>query len=299
MVHRYLLHNGELRLAGDRFASPGQVGLLNGWGVFSTLRVKDGVLFAWERHYARMQKDAALMRVPFPADSVAFARDLLRLVEANQAFDSTLRVVVVRNRGGLFETPGVDRDYDVIAFTKDLAAWRHGVRLALKPNARHSSSEFSGTKILSWSMNLTWLEEAQSRGYDEMLLLDDRGRVSECTSANIFAVHGQRVWTPPLTCGCLPGVTRAILLEEPIAPGIQISERELTLADLEAADEVFITSSTRDLLSVAEIEGRRMGQTGSTRERLGLGFSAYLDSYVSRTALRASTEASAAPSVLN
>jgi branched-chain amino acid aminotransferase len=67
-MHRFLLHNDDLCDAGERIVSPGQLGLLNGWGVFSTLRVYDGVMFAWERHFARMQRDAARLRVPFPED---------------------------------------------------------------------------------------------------------------------------------------------------------------------------------------------------------------------------------------
>jgi branched-chain amino acid aminotransferase len=281
-MHRFLLHNGEIRDTSEKLVSPGQVGLLNGWGVFSTLRVKDGVLFAWERHYARMKRDAEHMRIPFPGDADALRASLLELIRANHALDSTLRVVIVRNKGGPFEGQGIDRPYDLIAFTKDLARWGDGVRLAVKRRARLSGSEFSGTKILSWSMNLTWLEEAQSRGMDEMLLLDDRGFVSECTSANIFLVEGDRVWTPPLSCGCLPGVTRAVILEELHVPGAHIGEREITLQELSAADDVFITSSTRDLLPVKEVDGMSMRQNGQMRGRLQEAFAAYVESYVSQ-----------------
>ncbi|MCC6369183.1 MAG: aminotransferase class IV [Bryobacterales bacterium] len=281
-MHRFLLHNGDIRDTAEKLVSPGQVGLLNGWGVFSTLRVKDGVLFAWERHYARMKKDAERMRIPFPGDADDFRAALLELVRANHADDSTLRVVVVRNKGGAFEGQGIDRPYDLIAFTKDLAQWGDGVRLAVKRRARLSGSDFSGTKILSWSMNLAWLEEAQSGGMDEMLLLDDRGYVSECTSANVFIVEGDRVWTPPLSCGCLPGVTRAVILEELRVPGTHIGERDLTLQELSAADDVFITSSTRDLLPVKEVDGMPMRQNGRVRGRLQEAFTAYVESYVSQ-----------------
>ena len=65
-MHRLLLHNDEIRDSGDLIVSPGQVGLLNGWGVFSTLRVYDGVMFAWDRHWARMRRDASRLRFRFP-----------------------------------------------------------------------------------------------------------------------------------------------------------------------------------------------------------------------------------------
>src|ERR1043166_5825769 len=108
-MHRFLLHNDEIRDAGDRIVSPGQVGLLNGWGVFSTVRTYDGVLFAWERHWARMQRDAERLRVPFPKDSQWLEERLHRLVEANHAWNATMRVVVIRNRGGMWEGPAAGR----------------------------------------------------------------------------------------------------------------------------------------------------------------------------------------------
>jgi len=281
-MHRFLLHNDEIRDTSEILVSPGQVGLLNGWGVFSTLRVKDGVLFAWERHFARMKKDAELMHIPFPADPEALRRPLLRLVEANEAPNSTLRVAVIRNRGGMFEGPAIERDYDIVAFTKDLVNWTPGVRLMTKPQARHGDSPFSGAKILSWSMNLTMLEEAQSRGFDEMLLLDHRGLVSECTSANIFIVEADRVLTPPLSSGCLPGVTRALLLEEVSAPGITVEHAEISPQRLHSADDVFITSSTRDLLPVGGIDDRKISSRPAVRDALLKAFHLYLERYISQ-----------------
>jgi branched-subunit amino acid aminotransferase/4-amino-4-deoxychorismate lyase len=85
LLHRFVLHNEDLREAPDCVLAPGQVGLLSGWGVFSTIKVMDGVPFAFERHWTRMQRDAALMRVPFPPDPEPLRISLLRLLEANRA----------------------------------------------------------------------------------------------------------------------------------------------------------------------------------------------------------------------
>ncbi len=279
-MHRTLLWNGELRDASERFLTPGQVGLLNGWGVFSTIRVFDGVLFAFERHWARMKRDAERLDVPFPADSAALEEQLLQLVAANQAANATLRVVVVRNRGGMWEGPGLPRDYDLIAFTTDLQPWGESVALGVQPQARHAACPLAGTKMLSWSFNLLWLEQARRRGFDEVILLNERDEVSECTSANIFAAHDGEVWTPPLSSGCLPGITREILLGEVRGEGVRLVERALTLADLESAGEVFITSTTRELLPVREIEGKALGRDSRARLALQRAFSRYVDDYV-------------------
>src|SRR4029077_2789782 len=111
-------------------------------------------------------------------------------------------------------------------------------------------SEFSGAKVLSWAENLTRYERAHEQGFDEVVLLNERSEVAECTSANLFAVQGTRVYTPPLSSGCLPGVTRAVLLEEVKVPGLTIEEKDLRPEDLEASDEVFLTSTTREVLPV-------------------------------------------------
>ncbi len=277
-MHRFLLHNDEIRDTGDVILSPGQVGLMNGWGIFSTLRVQDGVLFAWERHWARMKKDAARMRVPFPEQAEWLEQRLYRLIDKNRAGNSTLRVIIVRNRGGMWEGPS-ERAFDTIAFTAPLNDWGPAVRLGVEANARYAASEFAGTKYISWSENLTRYERAHERGFDEVVLLNERGEVSECTSANIFIATGDRVWTPPLSSGCLPGVTRALLLEEVRVPGLSVGEKIVLPQDLEAADEVFITSTTRDLMPVASIEGMKIGKKRGVRDRLQEAFSVYTSKY--------------------
>lgn len=279
-MHSFLLHNDRIVDSGSILLAPGQVGLLSGWGVFSTVRVLDGVLFAWERHWNRMKRDAELLRVPFPGDPDPIHDALLRLVEANRAPHATLRLVVVRNRGGAWEGPGLEREFDVIAFTTKVKDWGESVRLAVEPQARHAAWGFAGAKMLSWSFNLVWLEQAQRRGFDEVILLNERGHLSECTSANIFAAFGSRVVTPPLGAGCLPGITRELLVEEIRVPGYQLVEQDLRPQDLETADGVFITSTTRELLGVREIEGLSVRQDPTARLALQQAFSRYRDGYV-------------------
>lgn len=286
-MHRFLLHNGQIRDTREPLLSPGQVGFLNGWGVFSTLRVSDGVLFAYERHYDRMKHDAARMRVPFELSSKDLHSRLVELVEANHAAESTLRVSVVRNKGGLFESPGLTRETDLVAFTADLRGWGSGVKLSYVPNGRHGASPFAGAKVTSWAQNLTWYEEAHERGFDEVILLNEYGQISECTSANIFAIQGDSVVTPPLrTSGCLPGVTRALLLEEINVPGLKISERELSPSELEDSDQVFITSTTRDLLPVLEIDGTRLEQESQRLQSLQDAFMQLRLAYVAARSRR-------------
>jgi branched-chain amino acid aminotransferase len=280
VLHRFVLHNDQIQESTALSLAPGQVGLLSGWGVFTTLRVADGVLFAWERHWARIQRDAKAFHVALPEDSEKLRRQLLELIEANHAPDCTLRLVIVRNGGGMWAGPSNGRASDVIALTADSKDWGHGVKLAYVHESRHAACQFAGTKILSWAMNLTWLESAQQRGFDEVILLNERGEVAECTSANLFIANGNHVFTPPLNSGCLPGITREVIVGEIHAAGIKVEEKTLFPADLEAADEVFITSTTRDLLPVTQIEDKKIGRSDQTRHALASAFSEYLHNYV-------------------
>jgi branched-chain amino acid aminotransferase len=275
-IHRNILHNGRIREAAEASLFPGQLGLLSGWGIFSTLRVARGALFAWERHWARMSRDARLLNVAMPEDPEAVERDLLHLIESNRAPECTLRLVIVRNTGGFWEGPASGQASDTIALTADSKQWPETVRLGIQPDARYAASDFTRAKVLSWAHNLRWAERAQEQGFDEVVLLNEFGRVAECTSANVFAVFGNDVITPPLTAGCLPGITREVLLEELHSPGIRLIERDLAIEDLYLADEVFITSTTRGLLRVREIAGRPLAAGGDVCARLFQGFDAFV-----------------------
>lgn len=254
---------------------------MNGWGVFSTLRVCDGVLFAFDRHYQRIQRDAALLHVKLDLQPEELSERLYRLIEANDAANATLRVVFVRNKGGLFEAPNQTRDTDLIAFTTDVNNWGAGAKLGTMPHARHAASPFAGTKVTSWCQNLTWYEMAHEQGLDEFVLLNEHSQVSECTSANIFAIRGSEIVTPPLkSSGCLPGITRALLLEELTVPGLKILERDLSPDELRNSDGAFITSSTRDVLPVASIDGVEMKQSPDVIDRLQQAFIQYRTAYV-------------------
>jgi branched-chain amino acid aminotransferase len=286
MIHRYLLHNGKITEASEASLFPGQLGLLSGWGVFTTLRVVDGTLFAWERHWARMSRDARLLNVEMPPDPVRLEQDLLHLVERNiernEAPNCTMRLVVVRNGGGLWEGPASGRPSDTIALTADSKRWGDSVRLGVQPHARYAASDFTRAKVLSWAQNLRWAERAQEQGLDEVILLNEFGRVAECTSANVFAVFGQEVVTPPLSEGCLPGITREVLLEEVRVPGLRFVERALTVDELGRADEVFITSTTRGVLPVSAIADRALNLRGEVCAQLRSAFQAYVSNDAAR-----------------
>ena len=151
-IHRFILHNGEIRESSAPGLFAGQLGLLSGWGVFSTLRVENGQLFAWDRHWARMSNDARLMNVAMPVSSDQLERDLTKLLLANDIAGRhggkcTVRVVVVRNGGGLWEGPGSACPSDVIALTANMKQWPDSVRLDIQPNGRFAAANSAGRKF--------------------------------------------------------------------------------------------------------------------------------------------------------
>ena len=124
-----------------------------------------------------------------------------------------------------------------------------------------------------------------------MVLLNERGEVAECTAANIFCARGGRVLTPPLSSGCLEGVTRSLLLELGPATGVTIEEVPLQPQDLYNADEAFITSTNRTLLGVSEIAGHHFPAVpGPLTQRLELAFDRYMADYVARAAAPITTK---------
>lgn len=288
MIHRYVYHNDKLVPIEQVRLSPGQVGLLSGWGLFTTLRIFDGEPFAFERHWRRLQKDAEHTRLPFPFDGERVRGQLAELLRANQVAQGTARIYCIYNRVGFWTSEESFPEVDLILYTAGLPTYREPVRLALGPQGRHAASPLAGVKTTSWLNNVWSLQEAQQRGFDEVVLLNERGEVSECTAANIFCVKVGRVFTPPLSSGCLEGVTRAVLMEIGPGAGAPIEERALRPEDLFAADEVFIASTNRSVLAVGEIEERKTPVApGPVTRTLEQAFAAYVTDYLARHAAAA------------
>lgn len=279
-MHSQIIHNGRLAPVGPCL-SPGQLGLLGGWGVFTTLRIYSGVPFAYEYHWERMTRDAGLLRVELPYHAAEIRGQLSRLVEANGAQEGAARIYFIRNGGNVWSMPA-ERETDYLIFTAGLPAWGESARLTVTPQGRHAASSLAGVKVLSWISNLATADQVHERGFDETILLNERGEVAECTAANVFIVRNGTVLTPPLDSGCLPGVTRRVLLEAASAAGIEAREQVLRLDDLPAADEVFISSTTREVLPVREIDGRQLRQQWPASTGLRAVFRDYVRRYVER-----------------
>jgi branched-chain amino acid aminotransferase len=283
VIHRYVFHNDCLGPIEQVRLSPGQGGLLSGWGLFTTMRIFQGEAFAYERHWRRLEKDAGKIRLPFSFDAAQVRRQLSKLLKANEVVEGTARIYMIYNRVGAWQSGEPMPPVDLILCTAGLPAHPELARLAIGPHGRHAASPLAGVKVTSWLNNVWHLAEAQKAGWSEVVLLNERGEVAECTTANIFSVKNGAVLTPPLSSGCLEGVTRSVLLEIAPSAGVPMFEQTLTPEDLYAADEVFITSTNRSLLGVCEIAGHKYpGAPGPIAQKLEHAFAADMRDYVAR-----------------
>jgi len=283
LFHRLIFHNDRIVPVDGARLSPGQAGLLNGWGLFTTMRIFQGEAFAYERHWRRLEKDAGRIRLPFRFDPDKVRRHLGELLTANNVVEGTARIYVIHNRIGSWRSDEPMPEVDLILCTSALPAYPEHARLGIAENGRHAASPLAGVKTISWLNNVWHLDEAQRAGWTEVILLNERGEVAECTSANIFCLKDGKIFTPPLSSGCLEGVTRSVLLE--IAPrlNVPLSEKTLKVDDLYAADEVFITSTNRSLLGVSEVAGHKYTVVmGSLVHKLERAFDAAMREYVAQ-----------------
>jgi branched-chain amino acid aminotransferase len=281
MIHHHIFHNGELLAIDNVRLSPGQAGLMSGWGLFTTLRIFDRVPFAFERHWKRLARDAERTRCPFPFVEDVVREQMEQVLRANDVAEGCARIYIVYNHPSLWSSQEKFPAADLLICSSDLPAHREPVRLDVREHGRHAASPLAGVKVTSWLNNVWCLHEAQEAGFGEVVLLNERGEVAECTAANIFCVREGRVLTPPLSSGCLPGVTREVLMEIGASAGVSVEERTLFPQDLYSADEVFISSTNRNIISVEEIAGRKMtALNGPLMRKLGIAFADYARAYV-------------------
>lgn len=229
-------------------------GLTVGDGVFETAKVVDGVPFALTRHLARLRVSASGLGLPSPDEATVRSaiEETLRANASALGSPLRLRITLTGGTSPLGSERG-DRGTTLVVALAPMAAWADSAKVVVVPWTRNERSATAGLKTTSYAENVVALAYARSAGASEALFANTRGELCEGTGSNVFVVTGDRVLTPPLRSGCLAGVTRALVLEWTDA-----EEADLGLDILDDADEVFLTSSTRDVQSVHAVGDRRL-----------------------------------------
>lgn len=240
-------------------------GVTVGDGAFETAKIDDGVPFAVTRHLRRLDRTMAGLGLP-PADH-AQIRDGIRAVLDGDPIDfGRLRFTVTGGRGPL----GSDRHDS--ALTHIVTAARQARpeaqgSVVTVPWVRNERAATAGLKTTSYAENVIALAYAKQRGAVEAIFANTRGELCEATGSNIFVVVEGVVSTPPLDSGCLAGITRELVLEWCREDGLEIIEQALPLDVLTRADEVFLTSSIKDVFPVASVDGRALAAPGPVTAR--------------------------------
>lgn len=252
--------DGRLTTASEARISPLDHAVTVGDGVFETLLVTRRVPFAWGRHYARLVHSAAGLGINVIPK--ARLRDAaLELIAANGLREGRLRVTVTAGEGppGSGAAAGPPVTF-MVASPLEPPSERASVVVA--PWTRNENDACTGLKTISYAGNVRALAFAAERGADEAIFENTAGNLCEATGSNVFVVMGGELVTPPLSAGCLAGVTRALVLELATTAGIAAHERDLRIDDLRDADEAFLSSTTRMVQPIDMVDGIPLGTVG-------------------------------------
>lgn len=266
--------NGSLVAAADASVPVFDHGLTVGDGVFETMRTERGTPFAMTRHLARLRR--SLDGLGFSLErSDEELRGAMQAV-ADEVVGATnsqakIRLTVTAGAGPL----GSGRDdggQTVYVAGAPLDEWPPSGAAVTVPWRRNEHSAVAGLKTTSYAENVVALARAREMGATEALLANTAGDLCEGTGSNVFVVDDGAVRTPPLDSGCLAGVTRALVIEVAGAAGIDVSEEGIPVKALSHADEIFLTSSTRDVQGQHAVDDRRFDAPGPVTRRIADAF---------------------------
>ena len=253
--------NGLRQPADGPHVSAHDRGLTLADGVFETLRVRSGTVFRLNRHLTRLEHGLAALGI---ASRPGLRESVLDAVRHTGALEAGVRLTVTRGigRGGV----AVPRDAvpTVIVAVNHLpdfqpAIYDRGLTAWIASGRRNERAMTAGLKVLAYTDAVVALLEAERAGADEALFLDTDGHCSEATSSNLFAWTGSTLLTPPVSCGALPGVTRAAVLEIAGTLGMSASERAFEPDELSEADEAFLTSTLRGIVPLTRVGTQAIG----------------------------------------
>jgi branched-chain amino acid aminotransferase len=251
----WLWQNGALRAEEDFRIDPGDRGLLLGDGLFETMRARDGQVPLLNRHLARLRASAERLGLPLPHGPALLGQAIRDLLQVEALTDAAVRLTLTRGTGprGLAPPSACAPMLMIRAFP--LASAPPGpARAIIAAIPRNERSPVSAMKTLNCLDQILCLQAARAAGRDEAILLNGRGELACATSANLFLAKDGVLYTPDLSSGILPGITRARLLK--MMPGI---EQPLSPGVLLAADEAFLTSSLIGVRPLVELDGQPIG----------------------------------------
>jgi branched-chain amino acid aminotransferase len=272
--------DGEIRSEQQACVPVTDRGFLYGDSIYEVIRTYGGRPYLLEEHLVRLARSAERLAMSLPGGLEPIRADVAATLAVADNPESTIRVIVTRGSGPIQldpRTAGTPRRV-VIVFPfqgHPAALYSEGALIHLVPSGRSDQGIAAGAKSGNYLVNLLALGVAKRHGAHEAILLDHRGRVTEGASSNLFVLRDGGLQTPPLDAGILEGITRRQVFSIARSAGLRVTERPLSPADLRAADEIFLTSTLREIMPVTRVLDERgesfqvgEGVPGSTTRRL-------------------------------
>lgn len=240
-------------------------GFLFGDSVFETIRTYGGRPFALGEHLERLARSADLVFIELPIALDELRVEIEETLAAARNEESYLRVVITRGRGALGLDPALARGASRVIIVSPLAPppsehYERGIGVVSWRAYRDADAAgVKGAKLGNYLVSVLAMRAAKEAGADEAIVVDSSGAVVEGASSNVFIVRDGVVFTPPIDAGILAGITRKHLLECCAEQGIAVRLESMSMEQVLAADEVFVSSSIRELLPVVSVDGHRIG----------------------------------------
>lgn len=247
--------NGRIQPVSEGHVNVIDHGFTVGDGVFETLKTVQGTPFALTRHLQRLNRSASGLGLP-PVDEDSVRQAVAELLAVESHPLGVLRITYTSGPGPLGSNRGPG-PVTLACVAMPSQPWPTTTQVSVSRWPRNERSPLAGLKTTSYAENAVCLAEAKAQGASEAILANLAGDLCEGTGSNIFVVIDGHVITPPVSDGCLAGITRDLVVE-----WCEVQERSVPLSALGDADEVFITSSTRDVHPVDRVDGRHLAAPG-------------------------------------
>ena len=245
----YFNYNGKIHPEGTPVIGVDNRGLRYGDGLFETIKMINGKLLFEDDHFARLWKGLKALEFEIPKNlTVDFLqKEMTALAQKNgHANAARIRLNIVRGDGGLYDAKNHLPNYIIQSWplAPSNGEWNsNGLVLGIYEAAKKSCDLLSNLKHNNYLPYVLAALKAKSQKWNDAIVLNTNGRICDTTIANIFIVKDGAVFTPSLQEGCVAGVMRRVVIQQVLKSGIDLIEKEISISELLAADEVFLTNS--------------------------------------------------------
>lgn len=287
--------NGRILPAEDAKISVFDRGFLYGDAVYEVCRSYDRIFFEAEAHLQRLFRSAEAIAMDLKTSPEEYLREIYRVYSHSKNPRVYMRIQVTRGEGHIGLHPNtVVRGPNVVIWIRNLEEipeeyYSKGLRVVTTDRIRNPKRALDpNVKSGNYLNNVLGYFEAAKKGVNDAIMVNDRGELAEATLSNVFIVRGGKVVDMPDTGDLLHGITRGVVGHLCRSNGIGFEKRAVSVGELEAADEAFLTSTLREVMPITEVNGKRIGSglPGSVTTRLGVLFKEYVESYVQQAMKR-------------